>query len=94
MRLRWEADAIADLVDIRDFIEADNPGVAKRMVRRLVTAVKRLVEQPMLGRAGRVHDTREWVVSGTPYTVVYHLTADTVTVLRVFHQRRQWPKRF
>ncbi|MGI9303734.1 MAG: type II toxin-antitoxin system RelE/ParE family toxin [Gammaproteobacteria bacterium] len=93
MRLRWEADAIADLLELRAYIQQDNPGAAKRVVRKILATVKRLKEQPMLGRSGRVHGTRELVISATPYTVAYHVTPDTVTVLRVLHQAREWPKR-
>ncbi|MGM0682153.1 MAG: type II toxin-antitoxin system RelE/ParE family toxin, partial [Thermodesulfobacteriota bacterium] len=50
-----------------------------------------LADQLFLGAPGRIHKTRELVISDTPYTVIYHATADIITILRVSHQSRQWP---
>ncbi len=44
----------------------------------------------MLGKAGRIHATRELVVTSTPFTLAYLPQADPVTILRIFHQMRQW----
>lgn len=93
MRLRWESDALDDLVELRTYIESDNPGAAKRTVSRILSAVLLLVEQPLLGRPGRIPDTRELVIKNTLFTVIYHVTAEVTTVLRVFHQARRWPER-
>jgi plasmid stabilization system protein ParE len=38
-----------------------------------------------MGRPGRVPNTRELVVSGTPHLVPYHAKRLEVQVLRVFH---------
>jgi toxin ParE1/3/4 len=44
-----------------------------------------------MGRVGRVAETREWVVSPTPYFLVYAVDAETVTILRVLHGKQHWP---
>lgn len=44
----------------------------------------------MLGKAGRIESTRELVVAGTPYTIVYLPQSDVITFLGVFHQAQQW----
>jgi toxin ParE1/3/4 len=41
-----------------------------------------------------VEGTRELVVSGTPYIVVYRVMGKVITVLRVLHGARQWPQQF
>ena len=46
-----------------------------------------------MGRPGRVPKTRELVVSGTPYLVIYRVKNDRLEVLRVFHGARQWPQK-
>ena len=40
-----------------------------------------------MGRPGRAPDTREWVVHGLPYLIVYRVdeTKDELTVLAIFH---------
>jgi plasmid stabilization system protein ParE len=41
------------------------------MAERIQEAVEYLMEYPNIGRPGRVSGTRELVVSGTPFVVVY-----------------------
>ena len=91
MRLRWEADAVIDLSDLRNYIAEDNPSAAHKVACRIIEKVNFLKDQPFLGGPGRIHNTREIVVTNTPYTIIYHLSPDTITILRVFHQARQWP---
>lgn len=37
--------------------------------------------------------TRELVVLGTPYVVVYRIEAAAVVILRILHGAQQWPPR-
>jgi toxin ParE1/3/4 len=53
--------------------------------------VKYLERHPALGRAGRLPGTRELVVSGTPFIVVYRVRFDVTQVLSVLHHARKWP---
>jgi len=46
---------------------------------------------PALGKAGRVAKTRELVVAGTPYIVIYRVKDNRLEILRIFHGARQWP---
>lgn len=90
MQIRWEADAISDLIELRAYIEQDNPEAANRIAEKILHSVDILTDHPLLGKAGRIHKTRELVVSGTPYTIIYLAEPNTVTILRVFHQSRSW----
>ena len=83
-----------DLADIAGYISQDNPEAARCIVRRLWTAVKSLAEQPEMGRPGRVHGTRELVVSDTPFVVPYRVVGSEIEILRVLHGARNWPKSF
>ena len=86
--------AVDDLDGIAGYISQDNPEAARRTVRRLWTAVKSLAEQPEMGRSGRVHGTRELVVSDTPFVVPYRVVGSEIEILRVLHGARDWPKSF
>ena len=86
--------AADDLAEIAGYISKDNPAAAKRIVRRLWTAVKSLAEQPEMGRPGRVHGTRELVVSDTPFVVPYRVVGSEIQILRVLHGARDWPQSF
>jgi plasmid stabilization system protein ParE len=54
-------------------------------------AVGRLADHPAIARPGRVAGTRELVVIGTPYIVIYRIEATAIVILRVLHAAQRWP---
>ena len=66
-RLEYAPRYFRRLEDIREYIAADNPTAASRVIERIRRAVTRLATSPALGRAGRVPDARELVIPRTPY---------------------------
>ena len=90
MKLYWAAEAIADRVDIYDYVEADNPEAAVVLDELFSKAAERLQIHPMLGRVGRVDGTRE-LVAHENYILVYDIAGEKVRVLRVLHSARHWP---
>lgn len=87
-RLVITEPAERDLDSIIDYIALDNPAAAEKVTRAILAAVRRLGDFPDMGPPGVLSDTRELSVSGLPYVIVYEVTADTVTVLAVFHGAR------
>ncbi|MGD8649202.1 MAG: type II toxin-antitoxin system RelE/ParE family toxin, partial [Desulfobacterales bacterium] len=83
IRIKWLDLAVEDLDDIAGYISQDNPEAARRPVSRLGMAVKTLAEQLEMGRPGRVHGTRELVVSDTPFVVPYRVVGSDIEILRV-----------
>ena len=94
MRVRWLRTALRNLDEEASFIAVDDSVAARLVVERLLEAVAQLAEQPGLGRPGRVHGTRELVVSKTRYIVPYRVRGDTVEILRVLHTSRRLPERW
>lgn len=94
MRIRWDSRAIDDLRDILDYIEDRNPTAALRTYQLISGSVSQLATHPFIGRVGRVEQTREMIVNGTPYLVAYGLEEDTVTIIAVLHATRRWPDEF
>jgi plasmid stabilization system protein ParE len=82
------------LEEIQEWIAADNAVAATRMVQRIRTAVERLSAAPGIGRPGRVPDTRELVISGTPYIVPYRVKGNAVQIITILHSAQPWPQRF
>jgi toxin ParE1/3/4 len=66
MEIVWREVALDSLQRVRAYIARDNPGAAERVRERILSAVRNLADMPNMGRPGRVEDTRELVVSGTP----------------------------
>jgi toxin ParE1/3/4 len=92
MRVIWTAGARRDLDGIWTYIAADNPVAADHVDDDLVKAGESLAEMPRRGRPGRLADTRELIVPGRPYIVVYTLRGDTVAILRILHMAQSWLK--
>jgi toxin ParE1/3/4 len=91
VEVSWTPSALGDLDSSREYIKKRNGKAALRMGRRLEEAVLELKTFPNLGRPGRLRGTREVVVSGTPFVVIYRVRLDQVQVLRVLHHARKWP---
>lgn len=87
MRLRYTADALAHLRSIYSYIAERNPAAARRLMSDVRGGAERLRRFPHMGRRGEQTGTREWVVQGSPYIVVYQLdeAAGEIVVLGVFH---------
>jgi plasmid stabilization system protein ParE len=94
MRIRWSRPANDDFLGIVAWIAAKNPTAAKPVGVRILAAVEQLGDFPFRGKAGRSPHTREFVISGLPYLIVYSIDADgpqTVVILRVLHGSMLWP---
>lgn len=69
MQIKWHRKARQDLREVRSYIAEDNPKAAAQVAKRILHAVERLPANPGIGRPGRVMDTRELLIAGTPYPV-------------------------
>ncbi|MCB8837606.1 type II toxin-antitoxin system RelE/ParE family toxin [Aurantimonas sp. VKM B-3413] len=69
----------------------DSPRAAERLAKSVVGRTAILADNPMLGRRGRAFGTRDLVITGTPYIVVYRANA-VVEILAVIHGARRWPE--
>ena len=88
MTIFWTAPALRDLPEIWTYIAHDKPDAATHLVSRLREASETLATQPHMGRAGRVPHTRELVVAGTPYVLVYRITARHVEIIAALNGAR------
>jgi toxin ParE1/3/4 len=91
MAIVWTTAARRDVNEIWDFIEVRNPDAAELVSSEILRAVEGLLQFPKRGKPGRVKETRELVVSGLPYVVVYFLADERVVILRVLHGAQDWP---
>ena len=90
-KLEWTVPALNDLVAAGEYIAQKNPKAARRMAGRVKEAVEYLRDHPNMGRPGRLSDTKELVVSGTPLIAVYWIRKGAVQILRLLHHARRWP---
>ncbi|MGA7380814.1 MAG: type II toxin-antitoxin system RelE/ParE family toxin [Terriglobales bacterium] len=94
LTLYWTPSATSHLRSAFEYVAQDNARAAHALIERILSVAERLCDFPRMGREGRVEDTRELVIAGTPFVVVYRLHRSRVEVLAVFHAARKWPEAF
>ncbi len=94
MKVTLSPQAHEDLREIFLYIAEENPRAARLVLNRIRARVAELIDNPHIGRPGRVPGTRELVISKTPYLVPYQVSGNTLQILRVYHGSRQWPEHF
>ena len=92
MNLNYTPQAVADLDAIHAYIASENPRIADQVIARILQSMAVIESFPMIGRPGRIADTREWFLAGLPYVGIYTIADETeIDVLTIVHTRRQWP---
>lgn len=92
MRIVWTRPALADVLEIKQYIAADSARYANIVVERFFTAVERLDAYPLSGRmvpelsAATVREVIE-----PPYRIVYRVRADALEIIAVVHSARRFP---
>ena len=94
MKVRWRRNAQFDLAEIDAHIQEENPQAANRVVSAIRRETVQLAHTPLIGRLGRVENTRELVMTKLPFIVAYQVTPSAVEILAVIHTARLWPENF
>ena len=92
-RLEWSPSAGNDLLAIDAWYAQFGEAAAERVVLSIVAAANGLRQYPFSGPKGIRPGTRHKLVGAYPYTLVYRVSARTVRVVRVLHQRRAYFQR-
>jgi addiction module RelE/StbE family toxin len=92
MEVRWTRRARRRLDDYTDYIALRNPKAADEVLQRVRHDVDGLADNPLMGREGRFLGTRELVIAGLPYVVIYRVRGQRVEVITVHDTRQQWPE--
>lgn len=95
MRLTWTELADKDLDVAEEYIAEDSgsPLIAIDVILKIIETVDMVLpEHPQAGRNGVVKGTRELVIEGVPYIVIYRLIErlDQLQILRVMHDAQEW----
>ena len=93
MKLVWFKRAVWDLRLVQSYIAQENPQAARKTVNQIKDKVSLLMEQPGIGRLGRVPNTRELIIDHTAYILPYRVRDNKIEILRVFHTSRKWPNK-
>jgi plasmid stabilization system protein ParE len=89
LRIVFSKAAQRDLRQIQDFLAADNPEVAERVLARIWGVIQLIADgeltgpDALLAKGGRV---KRWSIP--PYRVYYRRHTQETQVIRVYHQAR------
>ena len=89
MKVKWLRKALYNLQVIYKYIAKDNPEAVLKVVIKIRASVNQLENFPLMGRIGRVKETREIVIN--PYFVIYRVNGNFVEILRILHSARKFP---
>ena len=88
-RLRYAADAIQDLADIRSYLKAQaSARVAARMIERIRATIVAARELPTMGTPRPEYARGCRFVIEQPYVIYYDFDGECLTVLRILHHAR------
>jgi toxin ParE1/3/4 len=91
MKAIWSPTADRNADAIWEYIAQDNLDAADRILEQLRSSATGLERFPLMGRSGRMRGTRELVIPGTPYILIYRVSRTEIEIGRVIHAKQDWP---
>jgi plasmid stabilization system protein ParE len=91
MRLRYRAQALADIDAIHRFLEEHSPTGARSVLHAIYASIHLIAEHPLSYQRTDDPDIRVHVVRRYRYKIFYSVTGATVEIIHVRHtSRRSW----
>lgn len=95
MNIHWSAEAVDDLESLRSYIAERDKQAAQRNVLAIIHHVEVILpKNPKIGRVGRLSNSRELIVSRTPFVVPYRIEGELLEILRVCYEAQRFPDIF
>ena len=86
-KIGWTSLSLKDLLEIKTYIQRDNPKAAKREAQRIRKSVDRLARFPESGRKSKDIPFVRELISGN-YRLFYRMHNSQIEILRVYHGKR------
>jgi toxin ParE1/3/4 len=86
VNLVYSAEAIDDLIRLREFIAVHNPHAANRIATELLTRIEQLCAFPEMGKQAPQSPTpliRDFIFGH--YIVRYAIHSEAITILKIWH---------
>lgn len=90
LEIKWKESAVSDLNTIFDYISDESIKAARDLHEKIRQQTNDLLDNPRIGKEGRVEDTRELVITSS-YIIIYRFSANTIEILRILHTSRKYP---
>jgi plasmid stabilization system protein ParE len=91
MKLRFTRLAVANIVEITDYIREHNPAAAQRVRAAIYESLQNLILFPHIGRKQKTEGVRRLVTRTYAYLVYYTVdeSAEEIVILNVKHSARR-----
>jgi toxin ParE1/3/4 len=83
MTIEWASSAVENLQEIYSETSILNSSAAESVLKKLLDEVDDLASSPMIGREGRVEDTRELPVSAMPLVISFRVSGNVTQILAI-----------
>ena len=90
MQIRYTRLALSDLSQAYGCIKADSPQDARGIIEHIEKSIETLSFAPLFGKRGRVTDTHEYYVTGTPFIIIYREKEGVLEILSIIHMYRKY----
>ena len=91
MQILLTRTANRDIKSIYDYIVKQNSkAVAKNVLASIEKMIEYLADYPQIGREGYVKNTREMVVPGLPFVIVYKIYSKQIIIVAIMHTSKKW----
>jgi len=87
LRLIVRTEAEADIADARAWYDARQAGMGDRFLQSVDQTLQRIERMP-LAAAEVFQGARQVLIRRFPYSVVYRIGADHITIIAVYHTSR------
>lgn len=88
-KVKWSPEATEDLDSIAEYIARDSEFYARSVVSKILAVVRKIPEQPMIGRIvpeiGENEIRERFVYS---YRLVYRIQNKTILIVAIIHGKR------
>lgn len=89
MKVRYTPQARGDLDEIFKWLNERSPGGARAVKARIVAAINRLADFPLMAAETDEPDVRELAIVSYPYSVYYQVAGQEVWILHIRHSSRE-----
>jgi plasmid stabilization system protein ParE len=83
MTIEWTSSALENLRDIHSDTAAFSSPAAEAILGKVLDEIDRLSSVPLIGREGRVEDTREFPLLDMPLVVSYRISDKAIQILAI-----------
>lgn len=87
----WEEASLTDWQKIFEFLYGFNPAAAEKTDEIIEARVENLLQHPLMGVQRDGIRGRLLIIPEISMIVSYTLDADNIRIMRVLHQKRQFP---